>query len=314
MGMCPLLEYLSIESEERPGIVFSWIPLQQEQQPTPLPLRHLNFRNLGFVQRNIENLLSFTPRLKTLKLMVLETRIYPEYDWKRFLEDLKALGITLDSVHFSAFGHRSHLDILPHLSEICPTATDWSLWCFDTLKTVVCTEYLDLFNRRDPDSGPQNRQLIPPAIWNCRNLETLHIDIHGPDEGRILFGYVSRVLPQLVDLFIFIPEMFMNNVDYLLMRPAICVDLKGGFCLLSRLKHLQSLRVIEQNFNRDLIYGCSKAHLTWIAPSGRKNKYKRARRREMATWQKIRDTGGSTRGNATITITSITDNSGSGRC
>ncbi|KAH7059828.1 hypothetical protein BKA57DRAFT_445807 [Linnemannia elongata] len=351
MRMCPLLENLSFEVEQRPGQAVFWSSLDQEQQPTPLPLRHLNFRNLSIDQSGLENLLLFTPRLETLTLMALDTTRHPEYDWTRLLEHLKALGITLDSVHFSAFGDQSHLEILPRLGEICLNITHWPLWCQDvtpsflqeltvrtsfvttlelfwrprgmsrtnlygereinnaprlihkflctsslfvhlrTLKTVIRAEYLDLFNRRDLElgSGPQEQPLTPPAIWKCRSLETLHIDVHGPGEGRILFGYISRVLPRLVDLVIYMPEMFMNNEEFPQWRPAVRLNLKGGFCLLSRLKHLQTLRVIEQDFHFPVYFACSKADVTWILPSGRKEKYKRARQAEMATWREMRD-------------------------
>lgn len=351
MRMCPLLENLSFEVEQRPGQAVFWSSLDQEQQPTPLPLRHLNFRNLSIDQSGLENLLLFTPRLKTLTLMALDTTRHPEYDWIRLLEHIKALGITLDSVHFSAFGDQSHLEILPRLSEICLNITHWPLWCQDvtpsflqeltvrtsfvttlelfwrprgmsrtnlygereinnaprlihkslctsslfvhlrTLKTVIRAEYLDLFNRRDLElgSGPQELPLTPPAIWKCQSLETLHIDVHGPGEGRILFGYISRVLPRLVDLVIYMHEMFMNNEEFPPWRPAVRLNLKGGFCLLSRLKHLQTLRVIEQDFHFPVSFACSKADVTWILPSGRKEKYKRARQAEMATWREMRD-------------------------
>lgn len=350
MRMCPLLENLSFEVEQRPGQAVLWgTSLDQEQQPTPLPLRHLNFRNISVEQSSLENLLSFTPRLETLTLMALDTAPHPAYDWTRLLEHLKALGITLTSVHFSEFEHQSHLEILPRLGEICHDITHWCLWCLDvtpsflqeltvrtsfvttlelfwrprsrsgiylygerdinnaprlihkflctssllvhlrTLKTVIRAKYFDLFNRRNRGVGfdPREQPPTPPVIWKCRNLETLYIDVHGPGESRILFGYISRVLPRLVDLLIYMPEMFMNNQDFSLRRPAICVNLKGGFCLLSRLRHLQTLRVIDQDFYFPVFFACSKADLTWILPSGRKEKYKRARQIEMATWREM---------------------------
>ncbi|KAK3845772.1 MAG: hypothetical protein J3R72DRAFT_501478 [Linnemannia gamsii] len=283
MRMCPLLETLSIEVDEKPGRSFLWTLLDQEHQPTPLPLRLLNFRNVSFAQSNLENLLSFTPRLKTLTLMAMNTEAHSEYDWTRLLEHIKARGIMLDSVHFSAYGHHSHLDILPRLGEMCPSVTSWTLW---TLKTVVRPEYFDLFGRRNQlDTETWGQQTLPlppapsaPAIWVCRGLETLHIDIHGAIKSKILFGYVSRVFPRLVDLSIQIPERFQEGeegVEVVWVYPGFRVDLKGGFSLLSRLEHLRYLRLLTDSLRHPIYERCSKADLNWMLPSGRKIKYRR---------------------------------------
>ncbi|KAG0381251.1 hypothetical protein BGX24_000022 [Mortierella sp. AD032] len=358
MRMCPLLETLSIEVDEKPGRSFLWTLLDQEHQPTPLPLRHLNFRNVSFAQSNLENLLSFTPRLKTLTLMAMSTESHSEYDWTRLLEHIKARGIMLDSVHFSAYGHHSHLDILPRLGEICPSVTNWALWCHDvtypflqeltlrtsnvttldlfwrprewnnpvlnsarelgdsprliheylctssqlvhlrTLKTVVRPEYFDLFVRRNQlDTETRGQQTLPlppapsaPAIWGCRGLETLHIDIHGAIKSKILFGYVSRVFPRLVDLSIQIPERFQEGeegVEVVLVYPGFRVDLKGGFCLLSRLEHLRYLRVLTDSLRHPIYERCSKADLNWMLPSGRKIKYRRERMLQAELLRKV---------------------------
>ncbi|KAF9132306.1 hypothetical protein BGW39_000412 [Mortierella sp. 14UC] len=135
--MCPLLERLLVEVKQRPGLPLSWIKIEQANQPTPLPLRELHLRNVSFAQSDLENLLSFTPRLRTLKLMALSTRLNPLYDWARLLEHLKVLGITLDSLYFSEFGQQSHLEDMPRLIESCPSISDWTVWAYDVTPSLL---------------------------------------------------------------------------------------------------------------------------------------------------------------------------------
>ncbi|KAK3823212.1 MAG: hypothetical protein J3Q66DRAFT_397675 [Benniella sp.] len=76
---------------------------------------------------------------------------------------------------------------------------------------------------------------IHRKIWACRNLQTLHIQFRfGEDvsveSSRVIFGYLSRVCPQLQDLQIG--------------RRYFRMDFEGGFCLLSRLHDLRRLRLV----------------------------------------------------------------------
>ena len=89
-----------------------------------------------------------------------------------------------------------------------------------------------------------NAPRITPAVhikepWTCRFLETLHLRIVGrklyfrlEDDSRVLFGYLSRVCPLLRDLTI--------------ERKRQSLSLKGGFCLLSRLHHLERVEMKAQ--------------------------------------------------------------------
>ncbi|KAF9149786.1 hypothetical protein BG015_008381 [Linnemannia schmuckeri] len=351
MRTCPLLEVLSMEVEERTGQPLSWITLEQEHQPKPLPLQHLKLRNVSFAQADLENLLSFTPQIKSLKLIGLNTRLDPEYDWTRLLEHLKALRITLEDVYFFEYGQQSHLDISPRLREICPTAWDWTLWAPDvtpsflqeltlrtsfvttlelfwkprnsdyapqccsselehaprlihkylctssqlvhlrSLKTVIRPEFMDLFNRRDSYADPQDQPTTSPlpALWLCRGLKTLHVELHGRHCSRIFFGYVSRVLPQLEELFVHIPQVCKPHEDSPFIYPVMHVHLQGGLCLLSRLKYLRRLRVASASHQYGVTNGCSKMELNWMLPSGRRDKFKRQRRAEMGKWRMMRD-------------------------
>lgn len=73
-------------------------------------------------------------------------------------------------------------------------------------------------------------------VWACRRLQTLHIFFGStPQEeasavnSRILFGYITRVCPDLQELVI--------------RKTALHVELEGGMCLLTRLHKLQRLTV-----------------------------------------------------------------------
>lgn len=350
MRTCPLLEILSMEWEARTSEPMSQITLDQELQPKPLPLQHLKLRNVKFAQADLENLLASTPRIKSLKLIGLNTRPNTKYDWVRILEHIKALRITLEDVYFFEHGQQSHRDIMPRLGEICPTIWDWTLWapdvtpsflqeltlrtsfvttlelfwiprdsdyaalcCSDelehaprlihiylctssqlvhlkSLKTVIRPEFTDLFNRRDLHGNPLDLPTaLAPALWACRDLETLHVELHDRYCSRIFFGYVSRVLPQFQELFVRIPQVCKPYEYSSFVYPVMHVNLQGGLCLLSRLKHLRRLRVASASHQFKVTDGCSKMDLNWMLPSGRKNKFKRQRRDEMKTWRMRRD-------------------------
>ncbi|KAF9154757.1 hypothetical protein BG015_012082 [Linnemannia schmuckeri] len=73
-------------------------------------------------------------------------------------------------------------------------------------------------------------------VWACRRLQTLHIFFGStPQEeasaanSRTLFGYITRVCPDLQELVI--------------RKTALHVELEGGMCLLTRLHKLQRLTV-----------------------------------------------------------------------
>ncbi|KAF9927768.1 hypothetical protein FBU30_002885 [Linnemannia zychae] len=117
--------------------------------------------------------------------------------------------------------------------------------------TAYLVEHMDLHQRLRgrylPAAGPA--QTIRPGIWKCRNLQTLHLAFHSrrdstlssPTNARLIFGYLSRVCPQLRDLGIYTTESCMlNNRIY---APVLHMRLQGGFCLLARLKNLERLRI-----------------------------------------------------------------------
>ncbi|KAF9097527.1 hypothetical protein BGX23_008605 [Mortierella sp. AD031] len=334
---CTLLEHLSIVAEQSLGQNLLWTALEHDSQ-APLPLRSFTLRNISFSQFDLENMLSFTSRLKSLELMSMDSQTFPGYNWTGLLDHVKALGITLNSVHFPEYGLQAHLEITSRLAEICPATSRWMLWAPDltpsslvaltlrtsflttlelhwklreeghplccsnelkdaprllqdllctspllihlkTLKAVVWPEHMDLFDRGRPETlaTAAQKPLVLPAIWVCRGLERLHIEIHGSFNSRNLYGYISRVLPQLEELFIDTPV----DGDDLLFYTSLNLRLMGGFCLLSRLKYLQRVRT-KSNNNEDLISGVSEEmDVNWITTSGRKDKFKRMRRNEV---------------------------------
>ncbi|KAF9097799.1 hypothetical protein BGX23_007895 [Mortierella sp. AD031] len=83
---------------------------------------------------------------------------------------------------------------------------------------------------------PAGVRRIQKRVWACRRLQTLHIFFGStPQEeasaanSRTLFGYITRVCPDLRELVI--------------RKTALHVELDGGMCLLTRLHKLQRLTV-----------------------------------------------------------------------
>ncbi|KAF9291041.1 hypothetical protein BGZ68_005291 [Mortierella alpina] len=90
-------------------------------------------------------------------------------------------------------------------------------------------------------------------IWACRGLKTLEVEfvagganyLDDREHSRLVFGYISRVCPNLQNLSI------KNN--------GMKLDLEGGLCLLSRLKSLRKL-YLKPSWQAPL----SKSDLDWI--------------------------------------------------
>ncbi|KAF9968211.1 hypothetical protein BGZ70_005892 [Mortierella alpina] len=104
-------------------------------------------------------------------------------------------------------------------------------------------------------SPPPRNLCIEPGVWACRRLKTLHMGFHrhgdvsigAPVHGRILFGYLSKVCPDLQDL-----QIRMSDID---------VSLQGGLCLLSRLYSLQTLVIAISATHQKY----KKSDLEWMA-------------------------------------------------
>ncbi|KAI9231200.1 MAG: hypothetical protein BYD32DRAFT_467377 [Podila humilis] len=95
-------------------------------------------------------------------------------------------------------------------------------------------------------------------LWTCRHLETLQIGLyHRPDtapeanepqRARVVFGYLSRVLPKLRVL-----ELNLSSTN---------LQLETGFCLLARMQGLEQLRVVLMG---SVFYWSKKPDLDWMA-------------------------------------------------
>ncbi|KAF9104801.1 hypothetical protein BGX27_009935 [Mortierella sp. AM989] len=92
------------------------------------------------------------------------------------------------------------------------------------------------------------------ALWACRKLKTLRlrfdmrstIDNESDENSRKLYGYISRVCPQLEDLLIY--------------RQTLTLGSRSGLCLLSNLTRLRRLQLHIKGGSKDL----KDEDLDWI--------------------------------------------------
>ncbi|KAF9309995.1 hypothetical protein BG003_009054 [Podila horticola] len=113
---------------------------------------------------------------------------------------------------------------------------------------------LDLLLFRESDSP----SVDATRIWTCSNLQTLEIGLYRrvdtayeadePHRARVVFGYLSRVLPRLRVL-----ELNMSSTN---------LQLDTGFCLLARLQQLEQVRVVLMG---SVFYWSKKPDLEWMA-------------------------------------------------
>ncbi|KAF9102838.1 hypothetical protein BGX29_004144 [Mortierella sp. GBA35] len=71
--MCLQLEYLSAAIQVCPGLFIAWGQPFQADHDQPLSFRELVLKQCTIQQSSLENLLTFTPRLKFLKLIGMTT-------------------------------------------------------------------------------------------------------------------------------------------------------------------------------------------------------------------------------------------------
>lgn len=148
--------------------------------------------------------------------------------------------------------------------------------------SVCLVERMDIHNRWTPSVRANNGSVVQdlqPGIWACRNLQTLHIRVHNlgsaalqtlPIRSRIVFGYISTVLPQLRRL-----ELFELEND-----PGLSINLFGGLCLLARLHHLESFRLGTGKTPQKVRAG----DVRWMIPSGQSRVGRMERKEVVATW------------------------------
>ncbi|KAK3819333.1 MAG: hypothetical protein JOS17DRAFT_793984 [Linnemannia elongata] len=139
-----------------------------------------------------------------------------------------------------------------------------------TLKAPIRPEYMDIFNRGTVTNTNQPPTTTPPAlpaIWACRGLETLHTELHGSYKPRTFFGYISRVLPYLEDLYISRPNV-CRSASGGRIHASIDLQLKNGLCLLSRLRYLERLWIKPNRHRISIYFRITSMDLGWLDPSG----------------------------------------------
>ncbi|OAQ36767.1 hypothetical protein K457DRAFT_120088 [Linnemannia elongata AG-77] len=172
-----------------------------------------------------------------------------------------------------------------------------------TLKAGIFHQDMDLYRRgRYPNQNKQAVDVLLPAlqespscsgIWHCRNLRVLHINLRDPTaslkkrlQSRIVYGYISKVVPHLEELEIFYP--YYNTPEGTFASGSrntyrIPMVLKSGFCLLGRLRHLRRLSVVSAAGKTTV--SCKEVDLCWIVPTGRGDEFKVAKQLEIESWQ-----------------------------
>ncbi|KAG0376318.1 hypothetical protein BGX24_007919 [Mortierella sp. AD032] len=172
-----------------------------------------------------------------------------------------------------------------------------------TLKVPYLIEHMDIHRRIKtayesmfPDPGVGNEVLtFQPGVWVCRSLQVLRIQVHshgGYDLrgvsnrdmllgylSRTLFSYISKVTPQLRDLWIEEPyscSTFPGGFSY---RSYLSECLFGGLPLLSSLQYLERLRVEFDGIS------CGVSQLNWIFSAGRTMQDKSNRHAIMSKWE-----------------------------
>ncbi|KAG0366824.1 hypothetical protein BGX24_003532 [Mortierella sp. AD032] len=174
----------------------------------------------------------------------------------------------------------------------------------------------------DGRAGGTNSLMGPPGIWTCKNLQTLHLSFRATGNtnsttnssystsnnssystitstggipktnSRIVFGYISRVCPNLKDLQLRAAENFYWSAwiphgagTTITQRQRLHLTLDSGFCLLARLTRLEqfSLGCISGSgtsasfVSRNMVWNLELVDLDWMLEEGHRD----VRRREM---------------------------------
>ncbi|KAF9902818.1 hypothetical protein EC991_004515 [Linnemannia zychae] len=331
LAACPGL--ISLQVESTTGVIQLPSPWVPQPSSAPLNLQTLILENVIFSQPDLEALLSMTPRLKVLQLRNLRENSAPSaslYSWHNLTQHLRALRISLWSVHFSIYGQPME-DAREKILVVAARSREWAFRSYDLTPiaisylretpNVVTTLELIAPGRSDPDFGlelhqylcasphllhlkatqsvcliermdvhrrwsPSSRSGVPvdrqAGIWACHNLKTLHIRVHNlgssaiqdsPVRSRILFGYISRVLPELRDLYLYELEN----------EPGLSLDLFGGLCFLARLRHLETFR-LGTGKNEQMV---RPGDINWMLPNGQTALSKSERGEVVLTWTQL---------------------------
>ncbi|KAG9072938.1 hypothetical protein KI688_000719 [Linnemannia hyalina] len=140
--ICPLLESLELWSYYNVIAQGPYTDRGKDVLPARLPLRSLVLTHLRAPQSWIEDLLSVTPDLETLKLIGHEKyyaeRITEHWDWDRFRAHLQSLSLPRKQLHYSEHWHHRH-DLLPLEADltICPNTKERTFLYYDLTPRVA---------------------------------------------------------------------------------------------------------------------------------------------------------------------------------
>ncbi|KAF9121600.1 hypothetical protein BGX30_002479 [Mortierella sp. GBA39] len=145
------------------------------------------------------------------------------------------------------------------------------------------------FHRRLSDTNTTRFDRFPalgqPQIWACSNLQTLHLGIYSlgdsppldptfNEQGRVLFGYISRVTPRLQDLCLNLSRHLSSNGA----SPRLCLE--SGLCLLTKLTRLVKLCVAGELTRQVNV----PEDIEWMLQSGHSLQMRARRRAIVAGW------------------------------
>ncbi|KAF9928262.1 hypothetical protein FBU30_002529 [Linnemannia zychae] len=199
---CPSLMYLRISRRNTLTIDGKWIPADHDPQKS-LPLRSLILRNVAFIQSDLEELLTITRNLSELKLYDVPDNavlrgempilVPVNYDWKRLVEHINHIGITLNSFHMSNPNlYRSTRSSQQDMIRACPNSNEWILWSPDanlsmlqeleTLPNIITTVELcwgPLSIRNGHSCTQKHRTNIPRLLhrYLCQSPHLRHLKV-----------------------------------------------------------------------------------------------------------------------------------------
>ncbi|KAG0216119.1 hypothetical protein BGX33_000456 [Mortierella sp. NVP41] len=164
------------------------------------------------------------------------------FDTSRLLLDNTQRITTLEILEHTRYLH-DVLCQMPHLLSVKAASSD------------IPYEYLDVFSGWLPRAStlspnPDGRhESSVQRVWACRNLQTCRLAFSGVGldqrTSRLVYGYVSLVCPNLRDVMLCFPDVFLERgiLHGSNFSATLCMDLPDGFCLLTRLKDLERLSI-----------------------------------------------------------------------
>ncbi|KAK3805751.1 MAG: hypothetical protein J3Q66DRAFT_407309 [Benniella sp.] len=256
---CPLLEYfhlsfqdLRMTSQDASALVQTFFSIDQPSRHAQNPPRQPRLTTLSLFDKDVTQDLHFYsyPMCANNTLTSLEILATYSLSASRFvsqaLHDLLCITPTL--IHVVA-------PQIPYFAEY--------LDLNGVEDDVESGYYFPRLCKRDRPISQSHR--LRRKMWACRGLRTLRLqfcslesDHPSPDNARIMFGYIARACPELREL----------GIE----RRALNMTLKGGMCLLTRIKHLERLTIVTSTRvkleRKDLEWltqhPAKRSKLTWL--------------------------------------------------